>query len=120
MSEISDAQEANTENKKVYKKAKREIVEVNELITELRHKFITILKSLYWEHFEKGQCQPSSVTILIESADRALDHENEPMKDWTFLNSYIISDSFLMLITSLAKIPGFGRLFRSYLFSYFS
>jgi len=31
-------------------------VDVEELITELRHKYITILKSLYWEHFEEGQC----------------------------------------------------------------
>jgi len=51
-------------------------VEIDELIIELRHKYITILKSLYWEHFEEGQCQASSVTVLIESADRALDHEN--------------------------------------------
>lgn len=51
-------------------------VEIEELIIELRHKYITILKSLYWEHFEEGQCQAGSVTVLIESADRALDHEN--------------------------------------------
>lgn len=51
-------------------------VQIDELIIELRHKYITILKSLYWEHFEEGQCQASSVTVLIESADRALDHEN--------------------------------------------
>ena len=57
-------------------------VAIDELIVELRHKFITILKSLYWEHFEEGQCQASSVTVLIESADRALDHENSPLADW--------------------------------------
>lgn len=47
-----------------------------ELFTELRHKYITILKSLYWEYFEEGQCQAESVRVLIESADRALDHED--------------------------------------------
>jgi len=30
-------------------------VEAKDLITELRHKYITILKSIYWEHFEDGQ-----------------------------------------------------------------
>lgn len=54
-------------------------VQIDELIIELRHKYITILKSLYWEHFEEGQCQAGSVTVLIESADRALDHENVPL-----------------------------------------
>lgn len=49
---------------------------VEELFTELRHKYITILKSLYWEYFEEGQCQAESVRVLIESADRALDHED--------------------------------------------
>jgi len=47
-----------------------------ELITELRHKYITILKSLYWEYFEAGQCTAPSVGVLIESADRALDTED--------------------------------------------
>lgn len=60
-------------------------VELNDLITELRHKYITILKSIYWEHFEDGQMQPGSVTTLIESADRALDHEEEPLEDWGFI-----------------------------------
>ena len=49
---------------------------VEELFTELRHKYITILKSQYWEYFEEGQCQAESVRVLIESADRALDHED--------------------------------------------
>ena len=42
------------------------------------------------------------------------------MQDWKFLSSYVISDQFLAFLTALAKIPGFGKLFRSYLFSYFS
>jgi hypothetical protein len=29
---------------------------VIELTTELRHKFLTILKSCYWSFFEEGQC----------------------------------------------------------------
>ena len=60
-------------------------VEVGELYIELRRKYINILKSLYWEHFEEGQCQSNSVTILIESADRALDHDENPIEDWCFI-----------------------------------
>lgn len=70
-------------------------VQYADLIFELRHKFITILKSLYWEFFEEGQCVPNTVSILIESADRGLDDESKELNDWEFLNSYIINDSYL-------------------------
>lgn len=56
-----------------------------ELLTELRHKYLTILKSMYWEFFEEGQCGPEAVVVLMESADRALDHEDVDMKDWDFI-----------------------------------
>ena len=56
-----------------------------ELETELRHKYLTILKSLYWEYFEEGQCSPEAVVVLMEAADRALDHEDTPMDDWGFI-----------------------------------
>jgi hypothetical protein len=29
-------------------------VNIDELTTELRHKYLTILKSCYWEFFEEG------------------------------------------------------------------
>lgn len=57
---------------------------------------------------------------MIESADRALDHEDMPLEDWGFIESYIISDSFLRVISKLAKIPFFGKIFRNYLFGHFS
>lgn len=57
---------------------------------------------------------------MIESADRALDHEEQPLEDWGFIESYILSDSFLHFISRLAKIPFFGKIFRNYLFGHFS
>lgn len=71
-------------------------------MTELRHKYLTILKSQYWEFFEEGQCTPDSVIVLIESADRALDHEEKPIEDWGFIQSYIISDTFLKIVGRLS------------------
>ena len=58
---------------------------VQELMSELRHKYLTILKSIYWEFFEEGQCGPDSVIILIESADRCMDDESQPFEDWEFI-----------------------------------
>ena len=52
---------------------------IKELTTELRHKYLTILKSCYWEFFEEGQCMPESVLVLMESVDRAMDNEDSEM-----------------------------------------
>jgi hypothetical protein len=76
--------------------------QVDELTTELRHKYLTILKSCYWEFFEEGQCMADSVIVLMESADRAMDHEEEPMQDWNFILSYIMSESFVRFMSGLS------------------
>jgi hypothetical protein len=47
---------------------------VEELVVELRQKYLTILKSIYSEFYEEGQCMPETVIALIESADRCLDY----------------------------------------------
>ena len=65
---------------------------LEELIAELRHKYLTILKQNYWEFFEEGQCTPESVILLVESADKCRDDESLPMKDWDYLKSYLLSD----------------------------
>ena len=93
---------------------------MNELVTELRHKFLTILKSVYWENFEEGQCVTEAVVVLLESADRALDHEDMPMADWAFIKTYIVSDRTNSLLSGLAKIPLIGRFFQDRLFNNFS
>jgi len=95
-------------------------VEAKDLITELRHKYITILKSIYWEHFEDGQMQPGSVTTLIESADRALDHEEDDMADWDFIKSYLASDTYLKITSFLARIPIIGGYYRQKIFMHHS
>ena len=90
------------------------------MIIELRHKYLTILKSLYWEFFEEGQCGPEAVVILMEAADRALDHEDNPIQDWDFINTYVVGSSFIACIGCLSKIPLIGKLFRGQLFDHFS
>jgi hypothetical protein len=42
------------------------------------------------------------------------------MKDWSFIKTYIISDTFLNILSKLSQIPLLGRLFRTYLFEHFS
>lgn len=50
-------------------------VNIQELLAELRRKYLTILKSHYWEFLEDGQCTPASYLLLNESADSCLDVE---------------------------------------------
>lgn len=46
---------------------------------EIRHRFLIGLKEQYWKDHEDGNCTADALTILIESADRAIDHESSPM-----------------------------------------
>lgn len=36
-----------------------------------------------------------SVILLIESVDQSMDHEDEEMKDWEFIKSYIIDETYI-------------------------
>ena len=65
----------------------------NELITELRHKFIFILKSLYWQTFQDSNCYGASVIALNESADVALDLQDQPLDDWNYLRKNFVGNS---------------------------
>jgi len=65
---------------------------LSDLENEMRHKYLIVLKSVYWEQFENGRSTPSTVFVLIESADRSLDHENEYLHDWKFLEEYFMND----------------------------
>ena len=56
----------------------------------------------------------------MEAADRALDHEDTPIDDWGFINTYVLSDTYLKCIGAFARIPLLGRLFRNHLFDHFS
>ena len=60
----------------------------DELLIELRHKYITIVKSLYWEFFEEGMCGPETIVILSSSCDHAFDDEKFPMNDWDHVDDY--------------------------------
>jgi len=51
-------------------------VSQEEVLTELRHKFLTIMKSQYWSMFEKGMMMEDSVICLWEVLDTCLDNED--------------------------------------------
>jgi hypothetical protein len=92
---------------------------LSDFTTELRHKYLTILKSLYWEYFEEGQCGAEAVSILMESADRALDHEDGPMLDWDYIRTYAFSHKWTKFLSKLAQIPLIGKVISNSLFDIF-
>lgn len=61
-----------------------------------------------------------SVIVLMESADRALDHEENEMEDWNFIKSYIMSETFVKITIELSKLPCIGKLFKRYLHEHFT
>ena len=59
-----------------------------ELYAEAKHRYLISLKGIYWDFFEQGQCTPDTALLLIESASRAIDHHEDDIKDFTFIESY--------------------------------
>ena len=54
----------------------------DELYQEAKHRYLTTLKGIYWEFFENGQWSSRSCLLLIEGADRAIDHSEDTLKDF--------------------------------------
>lgn len=86
-----------------------------ELIIETRHRFLTTLKGVYWDHFEEGFCSANTVLLLLDSADRALDHEDRPMGDWKYIKQYFASDHVSYIYGHMSRIWVVGRLFKKLL-----
>jgi hypothetical protein len=59
-----------------------------ELYLETKHRYLSTLKGIYWEFFTKGYCSARSCLLLIESANRAIDHADDSLKDYKFLETY--------------------------------
>jgi hypothetical protein len=60
----------------------------DELYIEAKHRYLTTIKGIYWDFFTNGQCSSRSCLLLIESADRAMDHVDAPLKDFDFIQKY--------------------------------
>ena len=75
---------------KNFNSAMSELIDQEMLEKEMRHKFMFVLKSLYWQEFQKSNCYGRSTIILLESADMCIDTPEKPMDDWKYLQSYAI------------------------------
>lgn len=72
--ELKSAEDRDLELSKAEEALSEKDVEI-----ETRHRYLNTLKGIYWEAFEEGLMMPRTVLLLIESADRAIDHEENPI-----------------------------------------
>ena len=83
-----------------------------ELVTELRLKYLSICKSIYWSYWEEGQCMPESVVVLLGSADEASDDAKDAMVDWPHAKYWCVKPDEIKIMNRLGKLPCIGGLFR--------
>ena len=93
-----------------YKRVRRNTGKASyrELMNELRIKYLTILKSLYWNKFEKGQMSGDSVIVLLESAEFELDEFESPIADWADIERQIGDSDFSWIEQKLSTLPIIG------------
>lgn len=78
------------------------------MIVELRVKYLTILKSIYWSKFEKGMMNSDSVIVLMESADTELDEDQTPISDWEDIETLIGDSNVSWLEMKMINLPLIG------------
>jgi NhaP-type Na+/H+ or K+/H+ antiporter len=87
-----------------------------DLECEMRRRYLTTLKGLYWHEFEHGQCFGSSALILIETTNYCLDNFSKPMEDWSHAEASVYANWGFRLIRKLTKVPCIGQLFHRFLY----
>jgi len=77
---------------------------LDELYLEAKHRYLTSLKGIYWEFFEHGQCSSRACLLLIGSADRAIDHSEDTLKDFHVIKKYFGGGWFVKCLLKLKKV----------------
>lgn len=72
-----------------------------ELYFEAKHRYFTTLKGIYWHFYEQGKVSSRAVLILMESADRVIDHMEDKSKDFKFIEGYIKPSWYIRIISQL-------------------
>lgn len=88
----------------------------DELYIEAKHRYLTSLKGIYWDFFENGRCSDKAALLLIESASRAIDHEDHEIKDFTFIESYFHRSWFDKIYIKLQRVCFFKYFVQNWLY----
>lgn len=66
-------------------------VTIEDIMVELRLKYLVILKSIYWKAFQSDDMASDTFIALNEAVDIAIDNKNEPIDDWNTVLKWIIN-----------------------------
>lgn len=82
------------------------------LAIEMRRRYLSTLKGIYWSRFEKGLCHGDTSLLLIDSCSMCLDSDEMPMRDWEIVRSMLSSDKAIKVLSKLSNCPIIGNIFR--------
>ena len=79
---------------------------------EIRRRYYSTVKGLYWKSYEKGECYASTVLHLINVCNSSLDKDSFPMKDWEDQEPVIYNKKRIAFYKKWSDSPLFGKIFR--------
>jgi NhaP-type Na+/H+ or K+/H+ antiporter len=82
------------------------------MVVEVRTRYLSALKGIYWESYQQGMCEGSTFLLLTESCNFCLDRQLEVMKDWEIVVSSAYSNQKVKWLTKASKISIIGRVFK--------
>ncbi|CAI2372737.1 unnamed protein product [Moneuplotes crassus] len=88
-----------------------------ELYQEAKHRYLTTLKGIYWDYFEEGQCSARTCLLLIESADRGIDHSEDTLKDFSFIKGYFNNSWWMRFIIKFKKVWLINHFVKNHLYN---
>lgn len=84
---------------------------------EMRSRFYSTLKAIYWHEFESGQCQGYTSLVLINSCNMAQVNEERKMNDWEILEKELTNPKVTRFLERLSHLPLLGRIFKKMLYT---
>ena len=91
-------------------------LEPDQILTELRRRFLTMMKGIFWHTFEAGQCFRTSLLNCNKAANISLDHEDQPLKTWKELKNLILPKYQFKCLKLGCKVPGIKKFCKKQLY----
>lgn len=87
------------------------------MVDEIKRRYYSILKRVYWNSFVSGQCQGTTALTLINSCNKALDTKQDTMNDWLLLEKKVFSHKWMEYYGRYSETPILGSLVRKLIYS---
>ena len=88
----------------------------DDILTEMKKRYYSILKRVYWNSFVRGQCRGTTSLKLITSCDKALDQREVLISDWSTIEKQIYSEKWMKIYKKFKDTPIIGSIFRKIIY----